>query len=145
MLQFEFDIRNYKINNNESKGIQLALGISFLICAALFYAFTKYLEILPFNEYILLIFVIVALYFMGLLLGCKLLYPKEYLNINSRKLTYKTGWRNKKLKVYLKDIENFSIQKGNLILILKSKEKLQIDLNNFSERAITILKNYLNL
>ncbi len=145
MLQFEFDIRNYKINNNESKGIQLALGISFLICAALFYAFTKYLEFFPFNEYLLLILVIISLYFIGLLLGCKFLYPKEYLSINSRKLTYKTGWRNKKLKVYLKDIKSFSIQDQNLILTLKSKEKLQIDLTNFSERAIIILKNYLNL
>ena len=80
-----------------------------------------------------------------MLVGFKLLYPKEYLTINSRKLTYKTGWRNKKLKVYLKDIKEFSIQERNLILKLKSKEKLRIDLDNFSDQAIIILKNYLNL
>lgn len=145
MLQFEFDIRNHKINNNESKGIQLALSISFLICAALFYAFVRYLNFFPFSEYLILILVTVSLYFIGLLLGCKFFYPKEYLTINSRKLTYKTGWRNKKLKVYLKDIKQFSIQDNKLVLILKSKEKLLIDLNYFSERAIIILKNYLNL
>ena len=145
MLQFEFDIRNHKINNNESKGIQLALGISFLICAALFYSYTRYFDFFPFSEYLILIFVILSLYFLGLLVGFKLLYPKEYLTINSRKLTYKTGWRNKKLKVYLKDIKEFSIQERNLILKLKSKEKLRIDLDNFSDQAIIILKNYLNL
>jgi UDP-N-acetylmuramyl pentapeptide phosphotransferase/UDP-N-acetylglucosamine-1-phosphate transferase len=145
MLQFEFDIRDHKINNNESKGIQLALGISFLICAALFFVFINYLDFFPFSEYLLLVLVIVSLYFIGLLLGCKFLYPKEYLTINARKLTYKTGWRNNKLKIYLKDIKNFTITDNKLIIVLKSKEKIPIDLCCFSENAITVLKNYLNV
>lgn len=145
MLQFEFDIRDHKINNNESRGIQLALGISFLICAALFIVFINYLDFFPFKEYLIFVFVIASLYFIGLLLGCKLLYPKEYLTINARKLTYKTGWRNKKLKIYLKDIKDFTITDHELIIVLKSKEKIPIDLSNFSDNAITVLKNYLNV
>lgn len=145
MLQFEFDIRNHKINNNESRGIQLALGISFLICATLFFVFISYLDFFPFSEYLILVFVIASLYFIGLLLGCKILYPKEYLTINARKLTYKTGWRNKKLKVYLKNIKDFSITNHKLTITLKSKERITIDLCCFSENAVTVLKSYLNL
>lgn len=145
MLQFEFDIREHKINNNESKGIQLALGISFFICAVLFYAFINYLNLFPFSEYLLFILIIGSLYFIGLLLGCKFLYPKEYLTINARKLIYKTGWRNKKLKIYLKDIKDFSITDHKLIIVLKSKEIIPIDLDCFSDNAISILKNYLNV
>ncbi|PKQ65478.1 hypothetical protein BZG02_00275 [Labilibaculum filiforme] len=145
MLQFEFDIRDHKINNNESKGIQLALSISFMICATLFFIFISYLNFFPFSEYILLVLVITSLYFIGLLLGCKFLYPKEYLTINARKLTYKTGWKNKQLKVYLKDIKDFTITDQELIIILKSKEKIPIDLCCFSDQAISILKSYLNV
>jgi len=145
MLQFEFDIRDHKINNNESKGIQLALGISFLICVALFFVFFNYLDLFPLSEYILFVFIIGSLYFIGLLLGCKFLYPKEYLTINARKLTYKTGWRNKKFKVYLKDIKDFSFTKHKLIIVLKNKEIIPVDLCCFSDNAITILKNYLNI
>jgi hypothetical protein len=145
MLQFEFDIRDHKINNNESKGKQLALGISFFICAALFYAFIKYLNFCPFSEYFSLLLVTISLYFIGLLLGCKLLYPREYLQINARKLTYKTGWGNKKLKVYLKDVKDFSIENKKLLIVLKSKEIISIDLCCFSKNAMTVLKNYLNL
>lgn len=145
MLQFEFDIRDHKINNNESRGIQLALGISFLICAALFYAFISYLEFFPFSEYLILFLLVTSLYFIGLLLGFKYLYPKEYLTINSRKLIYKTGWK-KKLRIYLKDIKDFTIEDDKqLILILKNREKIYIDLCCFSEGAISILKNYLNV
>ncbi|WP_372750897.1 hypothetical protein [Labilibaculum sp.] len=145
MLQFEFDIRDHKINNNESKGIQLALGISFFICAAFLYAFINYLNFCPFSEYFIFILVVVSLYFIGLLLGCKFLYPREYLQINARKLTYKTGWGNKKLKIYLKDIKDFSIEKKKLLIVLKNKEIISIDLCCFSKNAITVLKNYLNL
>ncbi|BAX79226.1 hypothetical protein ALGA_0837 [Labilibaculum antarcticum] len=145
MLQFEFDIRDHKINNNESKGIQLALGISFLICAALFYVFINYLDFFPFSEYLLFVFIIGSLYFIGLLLGCKFLYPKEYLTINARKLTYKTGWGKKKIKIYLKDIKDFTITDHKLIIVLKSKEIIPVNLCCFSENAITILKNYLNV
>lgn len=145
MLQFEFDIREYKINNNKSKGIQLALGISFLITAILFFIFKNYLEFLSFNEYIVLGLVILAMYFIGLLLGCKLLYPKEYLSVNHRKLTYKIGWGKKELKVYLKDITEISMENQYLILLLKNKEQLRIDLSHISENAKSVLKNYLNI
>ncbi|MDM8160522.1 hypothetical protein QUH73_11910 [Labilibaculum sp. K2S] len=145
MLQFEFDIRDHKINNNESRGIQLALGISLLICAVSFFLFINHLDFFPFSEYLVLVLVIASLYFIGLLLGCKLLYPKEYLTINARKLTYKTGWGNKELKIYLKDIKDFTITDHKLIIVLKSKEKIPVNLCYFSDNAITVLKNYLNV
>lgn len=122
MLQFEFDIRDHNINNNESKGIQIAIGISFLICTILFFGFINYLDFFPFSEYLILIFVVASLYFIGSLLGCKILYPKEYLTINARKLTYKTGWKNKKLKIYLKNIKDFSITDHKLAIVLKVKK-----------------------
>jgi len=145
MLQFEFNIREYKISNNKSKGFQLALGIAFLITALLFFAYKNHLNFFPYNYYLALIFVVIALYFMGLLLGCRILYPKEYLTINSRKLKYKIGWRNKIIKIYLKDIKEINITNKHLNLILKNKEIQVLDLSNFNEHAITVLKNYLNL
>ena len=145
MLQFEFDIRDHKINNNESKGMQLTLGIAFLVTAALFFVFKNQLDFLPFNDILIFVLVVLAFYFIGLLLGFKILYPKEYLIINSRKLKYKTGWGKKELKLYLKDINDIRIENQKLLVKLKSKEELDIDLTNFSDQAISILRNYLNL
>lgn len=145
MLQFEFDIRDYKISSNTSKGMQLALGMAFLITAVLFFVFKNYLEFFPFGDYLFLILVVCALYCIGLLLGCKILYPKEYLIINSRKLKYKTGWRKKEVKIYLKDIQQMEIKSQQLILKLKNRDVQQIDLNNLSSQALAVLKNYLDI
>ncbi|NOU59392.1 hypothetical protein [Marinifilum caeruleilacunae] len=145
MLQFEFDIRDHKINNNEARGKQLALAIAFLISAVLLYVFNRYFNFLPHGNYLIFALSVVALYFVGLLLGCKFLYPKEYLTINSRKLTYKTGWYSKELKVYLKDINEIRIRKHKMILKLKNKEDLILKLEHFNDQSILVLKNYLNI
>lgn len=145
MLQFEFDIRNHKINNNEAKGKQLALAISFLISAILLFVFNRYFNFLPHGNYLIFALSIVALYFVGLLLGFKFLYPKEYLIINSRKLKYKTGWKNKEIKVYLKDINDIRIINLKMILKMKNKEELILDLQHLNKHSISVLKNYLNI
>ena len=145
MLQFEFDIRNHKINNNEARGKQLALAISFLISAILLFVFNKYFNFLPHGNYLIFALSVVAIYFIGLLLGFKFLYPKEYLIINSRKLKYKTGWKNKEIKIYLKDINDIRIINYKMILIMKSKEELILDLQHLNKHSISVLKNYLNI
>lgn len=145
MLQFEFDIREYKIKNNQSKGIQLALGISFFITAVLFFIYQRYLDMIPFSNYFHLILAVIACYFIGLLIGFKILYPKEYLIINSRKLKYKTGWKRKEIKIYLKDIHEFQIGHKQLVLTLEKKEVVKLDIRYLSDHAIEVLKNYLNL
>ena len=145
MLQFEFDIRNHKINNNEAKGKQLALAISFLISAILLFVFNRYFNFLPHGNYLIFALSVVAIYFVGLLLGFKFLYPKEYLIINSRKLKYKTGWKNKEIKVYLKDINDIRIINLKMILKMKNKEELILDLQHLNNHSISVLKNYLNI
>ncbi|WP_421918424.1 hypothetical protein [Marinifilum sp.] len=145
MLQFEFDIRDHKINNNETKAKQLALAIAFLISAVLLYVFNHYFSFIPLGNYLIFALAIMAFYFMGLLLGCKFLYPKEYLIINSRKLKYKIGWRSKEIKVYLKDIHDIKIQNHNLIFKLKNKEELILSLDHFNDQSISVLKSYLNI
>ena len=145
MLQFEFDIRDHKINNNEAKGKQLVLAIAFLILASLLYVFNRYFNFLPYSHYMIFVLTIVAFYFIGLLLRCKFLYPKEYLTINSRKLKYKTGWKSKEIKVYLKDINDIKIENHKMTLKLKNKEVLTLDLVHFNDHSISVLKNYLNI
>jgi hypothetical protein len=145
MLQFEFDIRDHKINNNDAKGKQLALAIAFLISAVLLYVFNRYFNFFSHGHYLIFTLGVVAVYFIGLLLGCKFLYPKEYLTINSRKLKYKTGWNSKEIKVYLKDIHHIRIENHKMILKLKSKEELVLDLIHFNDHSISVLKNYLNI
>ena len=145
MLQFEFDIRNHKINNNVSKSKQLAMGISFLISAILLYLFNRYFDFLPHGNYPILVLIVVAIYFAGLLLGCKFLYPNEYLIINSRKLKYKTGWKKKEIKVYLKDIKDIAISDHNMDISMKNKEVIRLDLSHLNDNSLTILKNYLNI
>jgi amino acid permease len=125
--------------------MQLALSMAFLITAVLFFVFKNYLEFFPFGDYLFLILVVCALYCIGLLLGCKILYPKEYLIINSRKIKYKTGWRNREVKIYLKDILKMEIKSQQLILKLKNRDVQQIDLSKLSPSAISILKNYLDI
>ncbi|PXX99140.1 hypothetical protein DF185_14785 [Marinifilum breve] len=145
MLQFEFDIRDHKINNNEARGKQLALAIAFLVSAVLLYVFNRYFNFLPHGNYLIFVLGTVAVYFIGLLLGCKFLYPKEYLTINSRKLKYKTGWNSKEIKVYLKDINEIKIENHKMSLKLKNKEVLILDLTHFNDHSISVLKNYLNI
>jgi hypothetical protein len=145
MLQFEFDIRDHKINNNEAKGKQLALAISFFISAILMYIINRYFNFLPHGNYFTFALIIVALYFAGLLLGCKFLYPKEYLTINSRKLRYKTGWKSKEIKIYLKEIHEIKLLHNQLILKLKNKEEQILNLKHLNKNSISVLKNYLNI
>jgi len=145
MLQFEFDIRDHKINNNETKAKQLALAIAFLVSAVLLYIFNRYFNFLPHGNYLIFVLATLAVYFIGLLLGCKILYPKEYLIINSRKLKYKTGWKSKEIKVYQKDINDIKIENHKMSLNLKNKEVLTLDLAHFNDHSITVLKNYLNI
>ncbi len=141
----EFDIRKHKINNNESKGKQLALGIAFIFTASLLYFFNRYFNFLPHGNYLILVLAVLAIYFIGLLLGCKIFYPNEYLLINSRKLTYKIGWKKKETKVYLKDIEDILIENHKMKIILKNKEIILLNLSHLDDNSISILKNYLNI
>ncbi|MGQ1908370.1 hypothetical protein ACT3CE_01145 [Marinifilum sp. RC60d5] len=145
MLQFEFDIRQHKINNNKSKGKQLALGIAFILTALLLYFFNRYFNFLPHGNYLILVLSVLAIYFIGLLLGCKLFYPNEYLIINSRKLTYKIGWQKKETKIYLKDIEDILVKNHKMEIKLKEKEIIRLNLSHLNDNSISILKNYLNI
>jgi hypothetical protein len=100
---------------------------------------------LPHGNYFTFALIIVALYFAGLLLGCKFLYPKEYLTNNSRKLRYKTGWKSKEIKIYLKEIHEIKLLHDQLILKLKNKEEQILNLKHLNKNSISVLKNYLNI
>ncbi|WP_321516920.1 hypothetical protein [Marinifilum fragile] len=79
MLQFEFDIRDHKINNNEARGKQLALAIAFLVSAVLLYIFNRYFNFLPHGNYLIFVLATLAVYFIGLLLDVKFCIPKSIL------------------------------------------------------------------
>jgi len=146
MLQFEYDIRSHKIKALNGKSRRLAIGFAFIITAVALYAFAKYLEVIPLCDYFgALIISIAAVYTIGILLGCKFMYPREYLKINSRKIRYKRGWFKGRTKIYRKDIKDFKIIKGELIVLTKEQEEYRIDLSDFSENAIQVLKGYLNI
>jgi len=146
MLQFEYDIRSHKIKALNGKSRQLAIGFAFIITAVVLYIFAKYMEVIPLSDYFgALIISIASVYTLGLLLGCKFMYPREYLRINSRKLKYKRGWLKGQTKIYRKDVKEFNIIERELIVLTKEQEEFRIDLSDFTDEAIVVLKGYLNI
>lgn len=146
MLQFEYDIRSYKLRALNGKSKQLAVGIAFIITAVILYFFVRYLEIISLCKYFVPFVVIVALiYTLGILLGCKFMYPREYLRINSRRIKYKYGWLKRRTKIYRKDVKEFKIVNYDLIIITKEQEEFRLSLKDFSEEAVIVLKGYLNI
>ncbi|RZT93395.1 hypothetical protein EV201_2556 [Ancylomarina subtilis] len=146
MLQFEYDIRSHKIKALNAKSKQLAVGIAFIISAVVLYFFVKDLEMIPLCRYFAPFIVTVAtIYTIGILLGCKFMYPREYLKINSRRVKYKYGWFKRRTKIYRKDIKGFKIENDELIVLTKEQEEFRICLKDFSEDAILVLKGYLNI
>ncbi|MFT5749237.1 MAG: hypothetical protein ACI93S_000490 [Ancylomarina sp.] len=146
MLQFEYDIRSHKIKELNGKSKQLAVGIAFVITAVVLYFFVRYLEIISLCKYFAPFVVIVALiYTIGILLGCKFMYPREYLRINSRKIKYKYGWLKRRTKIYRKDVKEFRIINHELIIITKDQDEYRLSLKDFSDETILILKGYLNI
>lgn len=146
MLQFEYDIRSYKLKALNGKSKQLAVGIAFIITAVILYFFVRYLEIISLCKYFAPFVVIVALiYTLGILLGCRFMYPREYLRINSRRIKYKYGWLKRRTKIYRKDVKEFKIVKNELIIITKEQEEFRLSLKDFSEEAVIVLKGYLNI
>lgn len=146
MLQFEYDIRSHKVKALDGKSKQLAVGIAFVITAIVLYFFVRYLEITPLCEYFApFIILIASIYTIGILLGCKFMYPREYLKINSRRIKYKYGWFKRRTKIYRKDIKGFKLENHELIVLTKEQEEFRICLKEFSDEAIQVLKGYLNI
>jgi hypothetical protein len=146
MLQFEYDIRSHKIKALDSKSKQLAIGIAFIITAVVLYFFVRYLEIIPLCKYFAPFVIILALiYTLGILLGCKFMYPREYLRINSRRIKYKYGWLKRRIKIYRIDVKEFKIVNHELIIINKEQDEYRLSLKDFSDEAILVLKGYLNI
>jgi len=146
MLQFEYDIRSHKIKALNGKSKQLAVGIAFVITTVALYFFVRYLEIIPLCKYFAPFLILIAsIYTIGILLGCKFMYPREYLKINSRRIKYKYGWFKRRTKIYRKDIKGFKIINHELIVLTKEQEEYRISLNDFSDEAIQVLKGYLNI
>lgn len=146
MLQFEYDIRSHKVKALNGKSKQLAVGIAFIITAVVLYFFVRYLEIISLCKYFAPFVVIVALiYTLGILLGCKFMYPREYLRINSRKIKYKYGWLKRRTKIYRKDVKEFKIVNHELIIITKEQDEYRLSLKDFSEEGVLVLKGYLNI
>ncbi|RXQ97499.1 hypothetical protein EO244_01020 [Ancylomarina salipaludis] len=146
MLQFEYDIRSHKIKALNAKSKQLAVGIASIITAIVLYFFVKYIDVLPLCRYFAPFIVTIAcIYTIGILLGCKFMYPREYLKINSRRIKYKYGWFKRRTKIYRKDIKEFKIEDRELIVLTKEQEEFRICLKDFSEEAILVLKGYLNI
>jgi len=146
MLQFEYDIRSHKTKSIRAKGKQLAAGLALIITAVVLFIFVRYLDVIPLcNYFAVLIIAITGVYIAGLLLGCKFMYPREYLKINSRKIKYKRGWLKGRTKIYRKDVKEFRIIKQELIVLTKEQEEYRIDLSDFSDETIQVLKGYLNI
>ena len=146
MLQFEYDIRSHKIKALNGKSKQLAVGIAFIITAVVLYFFVRYLEIIPLCKYFAPFVIILALiYTLGILLGCKFMYPREYLRINSRRIKYKYGWLKRRTKIYRIDVKEFKIVNHELIIITKDQDEYRLSLKDFSDEAILVLKGYLNI
>jgi len=146
MLQFDYDIRRHKIQALNGKSRQLAIGFAFIITTVVLYIFVKYLGVIPFCDYFGIFLISIAgVYTIGILLGCKFMYPREYLKINSRKLKYKRGWFKGRTKIYRKDVKEFKIIEQELIVLTKEQEEYRIDLSDFSDDAIMVLKGYLNI
>ncbi len=146
MLQFEYDIRSHKIKALNGKSKQLAVGIAFIITAVVLYFFVRYLEIIPNCKYFAPFVIIIALiYTVGILLGCKFMYPREYLRINSRRIKYKFGWLKRRTKIYRTDVKEFKIDNHELVIITKEQDEYRLSLENFSDEAILVLKGYLNI
>jgi hypothetical protein len=146
MLQFEYDIRSHKIKALNGKSKQLAIGIAFVITAVVLYFFVRYLEIISLCKYFAPFVIILALiYTLGILLGCKFMYPREYLRINSRRIKYKHGWLKRRTKIYRIDVKEFKIVNHELIIITKEQDEYRLSLEDFSDEAILVLKGYLNI
>ncbi|MCZ4694179.1 hypothetical protein DWB61_05265 [Ancylomarina euxinus] len=146
MLQFEYDIRSHKVKALNGKSKQLAVGIAFVITAIVLYFFVRYLEIIYLCKYFAPFLIIIAsIYTVGILLGCKFMYPREYLKINSRRIKYKYGWFKRRIKIYRKDIKEFKLINHELIVLTKEQEEFRICLKDFSDEAIMVLKGYLNI
>ena len=146
MLQFEYDIRSHKIKARNGKSKQLAVGIAFIITAIVLYFFVRYLEVIALCKYFAPFVILMAfIYTVGILLGCRFVYPREYLKINSRRLKYKYGWLRRRTKIYRTDIKEFKIFDKELIVLTKEQEEYRICLKDFSEEAIQVLKGYLNI
>ncbi|MGZ2371162.1 hypothetical protein ACXR6G_15395 [Ancylomarina sp. YFZ004] len=146
MLQFEYDIRSHKVKALNGKSKQLAVGIAFVITAIVLYFFVRYLEIIPLCRYFAPFLILIAfIYTIGILLGCKFMYPREYLKINSRRIKYKYGWFKRRTKIYRKDIKAFKLENYELIVLTKEQEEFRICLKDFSDEDIIVLKGYLNI
>jgi len=146
MLQFEYDIRSHKVKALDGKSKQLAVGIAFVITTIVLYFFVRYLEIIPLCKYFAPFLIIIAsIYTIGILLGCKFMYPREYLRINSRRIKYKYGWFKRRTKIYRTDVKEFKIVDQELIVITKEQDEYRISLKDFSDEAIEVLKGYLNI
>jgi len=146
MLQFEYDIRSHKVKALDGKSKQLAVGIAFVITAIVLYFFVRYLEIISLCKYFApFIILIASIYTIGILLGCKFMYPREYLKINSRRIKYKYGWFKRRTKIYRTDVKEFKIVDQELIVITKEQDEYRICLKDFSDEAIQVLKGYLNI
>ncbi len=146
MLQFEYDIRSHKVKALNGKSKQLAVGIAFIITAVILYFFVRYLEIIPLCKYFApFVIVLTLIYTLGILLGCKFMYPREYLKINSRRIKYKQGWLKRRTKIYRVDVKEFKIVNNELIIITKELDEYRLTLEDFSGEAILVLKGYLNI
>ena len=146
MLQFEYDIRSHKVKALNGKSKQLAVGLAFIITVVVLVFVVKYLEVISLCKYFTTFVIIIALiYIFGILLGCKFMYPREYLRINSRKVEYKIGWLKRRTKIYRKDVKEFKIVNHELIVITKEQDDYRLSLKDFSEEGILVLKGYLNI
>lgn len=146
MLQFEYDIRDYKAKTLKSHSQQLIVGVASIFFSILLYFFTKHLESNLLFKYIALSIGSLALvYTLGIIWGCKFMYPREYLRINSRKIKYKFGWFTRRTRIYRTDVKKYKIENYELIIITKELDEYRVSLKDFSDEAILVLKSYLNI
>jgi len=145
MLQFEFDIRDYKIAQNPSKRRQLLLGLGFLFLALLLFLFPIDQNLIFWSYLGAGILLLISIFFLGLRMGAKAFYPKEYLIVNSRKIVYRIGRGNKENKIYRKNIREIVYHKQEIIVLQKDKTENHVDISHLSGQAKEVLKSYLEI
>ncbi|MFA8436570.1 MAG: hypothetical protein ACEPOZ_18835 [Marinifilaceae bacterium] len=145
MLQFEFNIRDYKIANNPFKGRQLLLGLGFLFLATFLLFLQISYELILWNFLPVALLLVLSFYFLGLRWGAKALYPKEYLIINSRKIVYRIGRGAGEKKIYRKNIQRIVFRTEEMIVLQKDTTETHVDISHLSTQAREVLKSYLEL
>jgi len=145
MLQFDFDIRNYKITHNPFRTAELIAAMVLLVISVSIVFLQADWDVLKWPHIVALILFLGALFFFGRLVGIRQLYPREYIVVNSRKLSYKIGRGKSEKKIYRKNIRKIIFHDQDLIVLEKDTTQNRIDISHLSSKAREVLQNYLEL